>query len=60
MRRRNRKGLTVIAVLLVAVIAFLLVTCYIERSNPVSTAGVDGIDTIVIDPGHGGLPNTID
>lgn len=54
MRSRNRKRLAIAAVLLAAVLAFAAVTSYIERSSPVSAARLGGIDTVVIDPGHGG------
>jgi len=55
MRRKNRKTIGIIAVLLAAVLAFVFMTRYIERSSPVSVSDPRRIRTVVVDPGHGGI-----
>ena len=56
MRRKNQKQLAIAAVLIAAVLIVILMVRYIEKSSPVSISGnLQMIDTIVIDPGHGGI-----
>ena len=56
MREKSRKRLAVIAVLLAAAVIVVVMIRHIEKSSPVSLTGSQQmIDTIVLDPGHGGI-----
>lgn len=55
MRFRDRRWIPIAAVLTAAAVILFLVVRYIDRASPVSISGIQMIDTIVIDPGHGGV-----
>lgn len=54
MNRRTEKRIIVVAVILATVLILYFVTHHIEKNTPVSVTPGQ-IDTIVIDPGHGGI-----
>lgn len=55
MRLREQRWIPIAAVLVAAAVILFLVVRYIEKVSPVCVTGMQMIDTVVIDPGHGGI-----